>query len=78
MTGFIWMTKFVDWSEVPIILGTKEVADVLGVHVNTVKQLITKGDLPAFKVGRVLKVNKSDLKRYAKVCDSNDEAQANP
>lgn len=58
------MAKFVDWKDVPIILSTKEVANILGVHVNTVKSLISKGDLPAFKVGRVLKINKSDLMRY--------------
>lgn len=75
MTGFAWMTKFVDWNDVPLVLGTKEVADVLGVHVNTVKSLISKGEIPAFKVGRVLRINKADLKRYTGLCDTN-EAQA--
>jgi len=60
----ILMSKFVNWKDVPIILSTQEVADVLGIHVNTVKALITKKKLQAFKVGRVLKINKADLQRY--------------
>lgn len=58
------MTKFVNWNDVPLVLGTQQVADILDVHVNTVKSIIQRGELPAFKVGRVLKVNKSDLRRF--------------
>lgn len=64
MTGLALMTKFVDWKDVPLILGTKDAADVLGVHVNTVKNLIAEGRLSAFKIGRVLKIHKSELMRY--------------
>lgn len=69
------MPRFVDWKDVPIILGTQEVADVLGVHVNTVKALIAKKKLQAFKVGRVLKVNKSDLQRYVGLGPDKEDEQ---
>lgn len=64
MGGVATVTKYVNWNEVPLILGTQEAADVLDVHVNTIKNLIQKGDLKAFKVGRVLKIHKSELMRF--------------
>lgn len=62
--GFVLMAKFVNWDEVPLVLSTKQVADVLSIHINTVKRLITRGELPAAKIGRVLRVDKADLKQY--------------
>lgn len=64
MLAEMTMTKYINWDEVPIVLSTQEAADVLGVHVNTVKNLISRKELKAFKVGRVLKINKADLKKY--------------
>lgn len=58
------MAKFVNWDDVPLVLSTRQVADILSVHINTVKRLITRGDLPASKIGRVLRIGKDDLKRY--------------
>lgn len=56
--------KYTAWNEVPLVLRTKDVADVLGVHINTVKKLITDGKIPARKVGRAYRVTKEDLKQY--------------
>lgn len=64
MMELAFMTKYVNWDDVPLILGTKEVADVLGVHINTVKHLIAAGTLHSFKIGRIRKVDKVDLKLY--------------
>jgi len=38
--------KYTDWAQVPILLSTRDVADVLGVHINTVKRLINDQKLP--------------------------------
>jgi excisionase family DNA binding protein len=54
-----------DWSDVPAVLSTQQAADVLGVHLNTIKQMIYRGELAAFKVGKVHKINKVDLMKYA-------------
>ena len=68
MMGFTVMSpeKYTDptWDDVPLVLGTQDVADVLGIHVNTVKKLINDEKLPAFKIGRVLKIHKADVMRY--------------
>lgn len=58
------MTKYVDWNQVPVIMGTQEAADVLDIHVNTIKNLIQQEKLKAFKVGRVLKIHKAELMRF--------------
>lgn len=59
---------FIDenWDDVPSVMGTQQVADLLQVHINTVKKLITNGKLAAFRVGRVYRVNKADLLDYIK------------
>ncbi|MFI1913463.1 helix-turn-helix domain-containing protein [Nocardia sp. NPDC020380] len=50
--------------EVPKVLTVAEVADILRVHRQTVNALINSGDLPAFKAGRVYRVNAPDLAEY--------------
>lgn len=72
MMELAFMTKYVNWDDVPLILGTKEVADVLGVHINTVKHLIATGTLPSFKIGRIRKVDKVDLKLYLEMSKNKD------
>jgi excisionase family DNA binding protein len=52
------------WGQVSTTMGTQEAADVLDVHVNTIKNLIQQKQLKAFKVGRVLKIHKADLMRF--------------
>lgn len=58
------MTKYENWDEVPLVLSVQQVADVLSVHLNTVKRLIARGELKAFKVGRALRIDKVDLRQY--------------
>lgn len=53
-----------EWDDVPSVLGTKQVADLLQIHINTAKRLITTGKLAAFRVGRVYRVRKGDLLNY--------------
>lgn len=45
------------------IVSTKELADILGVHVNTIFNLMKKG-LPAFKVGRQRRYNLVDVFKW--------------
>jgi excisionase family DNA binding protein len=56
--------KYTNWSQVPLLLSTKDVGDVLGVHINTVKRLISDGKIPAQKIGRAWKIRKEDLQNY--------------
>ena len=42
----------------------QEVANLLGVHAETVRRLIHSGGLPAVRVGRVLRVEEEALERY--------------
>ena len=46
------------------MLMLKEVADYCGVHPATVKRWVKSGKLPAFRVGRSLKVNSDDLHKH--------------
>lgn len=47
------------------LLSTREVADILGVHVQTVRQYIRQGELPAIKMSpRLYKVRPEDLERF--------------
>lgn len=58
-------TYAADWSDVPAVLTTQQAADVLGVHINTIKRMIYEGSLHAWKAGKVHKINKVDLMRLA-------------
>jgi excisionase family DNA binding protein len=47
------------------LLSTREAADILGVHVQTVRQYIRRGELPAVKISpRLYKVRPEDLERF--------------
>lgn len=78
MVGVAIMPKkytSVDWSDVPSVLGVEEVAELLGVHFNTVKRLIYSNQLPSFKIGRISKINKADLMNFAGVKPLKDTEQ---
>lgn len=45
------------------IMGTHEVAEILGINAATASRLCAAGDLPAFRVGRQWKVRRSELQR---------------
>ena len=44
-----------------------EVAELLKITKNTVYELIKRGELPAYKVGRKLRIDKEDIDNYIKV-----------
>lgn len=46
------------------LLSVKVVADRLDIDVQTVRRLIADGDLPAHRIGRLLKVSQVDLLEF--------------
>lgn len=46
------------------LLSVREVADALGVHPETIRRLIHDGRLEAIRIGRVLRVDRSELDRF--------------
>ena len=46
------------------LLSVREVADALGVHPETIRRLIHDGRLDAIRVGRVLRIDRSELDRF--------------
>lgn len=46
------------------LLGLADVADALGVSLATVKRRVRRGELPAFRDRRIVRVRASDLDRY--------------
>jgi excisionase family DNA binding protein len=46
------------------LYSVQEVANLLGVHAETVRRLIHSGGLNAVRVGRVLRVEEDELDRY--------------
>jgi excisionase family DNA binding protein len=45
-------------------LTPQEVSDLLQVSVYTVRRWIKQGELPAYKVGRLWRINESDLDKW--------------
>lgn len=45
-------------------LGTPKAADRLGVSQKTLYKMINQGDLPAYKLGRNIRVRSSDLESF--------------
>lgn len=45
-------------------LSVREIADQLGVHPASIRRLIDKGTLPAYRVGNLLRVRRADLDDY--------------
>lgn len=50
-----------EYQDFPAILRPSEVAEFLCIHKNTVYKLIRWGDLPAFRVGKSWRIQRSDL-----------------
>ncbi len=51
-------------SNEPTVLNASEAADVLGAHVETVRRLARRGELPSFKVGKDWRFRREDLFRW--------------
>lgn len=54
----------------PPLLSVQEVAGYLGLGVSTVREMIYRGELPAFKIRRRVRVSAEDVKR---LLDANRE-----
>lgn len=51
-------------SDLPTVLTTRESAEILRVSENTVKNLFSSGDLAAFKIGAVWRVERIELLKF--------------
>lgn len=51
-----------NWDDVPLVLSTTEAAVVLNVHLNTIKNMIRDGQLPATRLGKTWRIEKSNLR----------------
>jgi putative molybdopterin biosynthesis protein len=45
-------------------LTTKQLAKILGVKTVTIRRWIDKGELPGYKIGKELRVEKQDFERF--------------
>ena len=52
---------FTSWDEVPVTVDTRSAAKLLGVLPETVRRKVADGKIPAFKIAREWRINKSDL-----------------
>jgi len=48
-------------------LTSEEVAGILKIAKNTVYELIKRGELPAYRVGRKIRVDPADVEKYKKL-----------
>jgi excisionase family DNA binding protein len=48
----------------PVWLGTQDAARQLGITPRTLYRLINEGEIPAYKLGRVLRLRLSDVERF--------------
>jgi excisionase family DNA binding protein len=62
-----------EWAELPPVLNTTQVSKLLDVHINTVSNLLERGDLKGFKVGRVWRVHRDDLLKYVGLANGEEE-----
>lgn len=46
------------------LITTDEVARRLGIHVETVRLLVGRGELPAVRVGRIFRFDPADVRAY--------------
>jgi excisionase family DNA binding protein len=57
--------KPLSWQDAPAMLTPPQCARVLGMHVNSIDKAIRAGRLSYTKVGRVRKITKQELARFA-------------
>lgn len=48
----------------PVWLGTQDAARQLGITARTLYRLINEGEIPAYKLGRVLRLKHSDVETF--------------
>jgi excisionase family DNA binding protein len=49
-------------------LGTQEAARRLGITTRTLRRLIDAGTVPAYRIGRVIRLQQDDLDRFLDTC----------
>ena len=45
-------------------LSTQEVAEILNISKNTVYELIKRGELPSYRIGRKVRIDEIDIEKY--------------
>lgn len=53
-----------DWDSVPIVVDLAYVSSLLGVSNEYARRLVNNGTIKAFKVGKLWRINKTDLKNF--------------
>jgi excisionase family DNA binding protein len=49
-------------------MGTQDAARELGITTRTLYRLIDEGEVPAYKLGRVLRIKRGDIESFLKSC----------
>jgi excisionase family DNA binding protein len=52
------------WEHVPVVFDLSYAAVLLGVSLDRLRKLAQRGEFPAFKVGKLWRVNKTDMLSY--------------
>lgn len=58
------LKKETNWDKVPVIFDLAYAATLLGISLDSLHKQCQKGLFPAFKVGKLWRVNKDDLMTY--------------
>ena len=56
--------------EGPVWMSTEDAARRLGVATKTVYRFIDRGELPAYRIGRVIRLKDADVEAYEASCQS--------
>ena len=59
------MAAEVQNTELPVFYGTKEVAQFLGCSIPTAREIMRRRDFPAIYTGRIIRVYKGALEKWA-------------
>lgn len=52
------------WERVPVVFDLPYAATLLGISLDRIRKLAQRGEFPAFKVGKLWRVNKTDMLNY--------------
>lgn len=63
------MDKILTWQDLPLVLTTEQVAEVLQLHPNTVKRMAGAGELRAVKVGKSWRYNRAAVMAFMGLTD---------
>lgn len=58
-------TKYItNWDDVPVVVDLAYISLLLGISNEFARQLVSKGTIKAFKVGKYWRIKKEDLKSF--------------